>query len=415
MRAVVIAIGDELLAGKTVNNNAAYLSGRLATLGIPVCRQLVVGDVAADIVAAVDEARALAPLAVTTGGLGPTADDVTLAAVAGHLGRELVLHPPTLKDVEERFRRRGVPMPPLNVAQARVPAGARVLRNALGTAPGIVIEEEGWAVCLLPGVPAEMAYLFEHGVTPFLEEKGYVGERSWEWMFHVTGLPESAVAERVGPLEIPAGVQLAYLPHAGVVNLRLWGAAPGREEFRARAAPLAAKMRAALGVYLYGEDGVTLEEVIGGALARRRETVAVGESCTGGLLGGTLTRVPGSSAWFRGGVIAYANDAKVALLDVAAATLADHGAVSEEVAREMAAGARTRFDATYGLAVTGVAGPEGGTAAKPVGTVCFGLAGAAGAAGERVVFNGDRDHVRRRAVLHAMDMLRRRLGGAAPR
>ncbi|HUV85563.1 MAG TPA: competence/damage-inducible protein A [bacterium] len=409
MDATVIAIGDELLMGKTVNNNAAYLSRRLAALGIATRRQLVVGDVDADIVAALEQARALTPLAVMTGGLGPTEDDRTLAAVAKHLGLELVLHRPTLKEIERRFARRGIEMPAVNVGQARVPAGSHVLANPLGTAPGIVVEPAGFVLCLLPGVPAEMEYIFEHGLVPFLEKKGYVGERVYEKQLHATGLPESAVAERLAGVEVPAGVHLAYLPQTAQVNLRIWGAAPDEETFRERAAPVAKAIREALGAHLFGEDGAALEQVVGEALDARGETLALAESCTGGLIAKRVTDVAGASSWFVGGVVSYANEAKVNLLGVAAATLATRGAVSEETAREMAEGARARFGATYALAVTGVAGPSGGTPEKPVGTTWFALAEEGRTTSDTRSFGGGRGWVRLRASQHALDMLRLRL------
>jgi nicotinamide-nucleotide amidase len=409
MNATIIAIGDELLLGKTVNNNAAFISARLAALGIPSRRQLVVGDAPAEIAAALDTARSLGTLAVTTGGLGPTDDDVTLAAVAAYFSRDLVLHRPTLEEIERRFARRGIPMPAVNVSQARVPAGARVLRNPLGTAPGIVMEESDVTVCLLPGVPAEMEYIFEHGVVPYLEEKGYLGERVFEWQFHVAGLPESAVAERLAGAAVPDGVKLAYLPQAGQVDLRLWGPAPDAAAFRRRAWPARDAIYDALGDDIFGEDDATLEAVVATALAARGETLAVGESCTGGLLAKRLTDVAGASTWFAGGVVAYANRAKEALLGVTAATLEVSGAVSEEVAAEMAAGARNRLAADYGLAITGVAGPAGGTEGKPVGTLCFGLAAARGVATVTRLFGGGRGAVRLRASQYALDLLRRRL------
>jgi nicotinamide-nucleotide amidase len=409
MQATVIAVGDELLAGKTVNNNAAYISRRLAALGIGTRRQLVVADDKAEIASALDEARANTPLAVTTGGLGPTTDDLTLAAVAAHLGLELVLHRPTLKDIEKRFERRGMKMPALNVSQARVPAGSRVLANPLGTAPGIIIEGEGFVVCLLPGVPAEMEYLLEHGLVPYLEKKGYVGERVYEKQLHATGLPESAVAEKLTGVDVPAGLHLAYLPQTAQVNLRIWGSAPDEAAFLETARPLADAMRARLGAHVFGEDGAQLEQVVGEALAARRETLALAESCTGGLIAERITAVAGASAYFLGGVVSYANEAKIELLGVDALTLASHGAVSEETAREMAAGARERFGATYALAVTGVAGPSGGTPAKPVGTTCFALVEAGAVASESRSFGGGRDRVRLRASQHALDMLRLRL------
>jgi len=409
MDAVVIAIGDELLLGKTVNNNAAFLSRRLAALGVPTRRQLVVGDARDDIVAAVREGRELATLIVATGGLGPTDDDRTLAAVAGYLGLELVLHAPTLKHIEQLFERRRIPMPPLNVGQARVPAGARVLRNPLGTAPGLVVEGDGFVLCLLPGVPAEMEYLFENGLAPYLEQKGYLGERVFEWQIRTVGLPESAVAEKVGKLPVPGGLRLAYLPHHAQVDLRMWGAAPDEAAFRERAGPLAKGIHKALGADVFAEGDATLEEVVGRLLTRRGATLAVAESCTGGLIAKRLTDVAGASAWFRGGVVSYANDAKVDLLGVEAATLAAFGAVSEETTREMAAGARCRLGADYALAATGVAGPTGGTDAKPVGTVCLALAAEDGVASETAFFTGDREWIRWRAATRALDLLRRRL------
>jgi nicotinamide-nucleotide amidase len=301
-------------------------------------------------------------------------------------------------------------MPAVNVSQARVPAGSHVLANALGTAPGIIIEDEDFVVCLLPGVPAEMAYILEHGFIPYLERKGYVGERVYEKQLHATGLPESAVAEKLAALDVPAGLHLAYLPQTAQVNLRLWGPAPDEATFRERVKPAADAIRAALGVHVFGEDGVTLEQVVGEALTARGETLALAESCTGGLVAERITAVPGASAYFLGGVVSYANEAKVALLGVAESTLAAHGAVSEEAAREMAAGARGRFGATYALAITGIAGPSGGTPEKPVGTACFALAEAGDVVSERRFFGGGREWVRLRASQHALDMLRLRLG-----
>lgn len=409
MEATVIAVGDELLIGKTVNDNAAYLSRRLAALGIATRRQIVVGDKDDDIAAALEEARALAPLAITTGGLGPTADDRTLAAAAKHLGLELVLHQPTLREIERRFARRGMKMPEVNVGQARVPAGSRVLGNPLGTAPGIIIEEAGWVLCLLPGVPAEMEYIFEHGFVPYLEKKGYAGERVYEKQLHATGLPESAVAERLAEVALPAGVHLAYLPHTAQVNLRVWGPAPDEGAFRERARPVLEAIRRGLGELIFGEDGATLEQVVGEMLRARGETLALAESCTGGLIAKRVTDVAGASAWFLGGVVSYANEAKENFLGVAESTLAAHGAVSEETAREMASGARARFGATYALAVTGIAGPSGGTAEKPVGTTCFALAEEGATRSDKRYFGGGRDWVRLRASQHALDMLRLRL------
>lgn len=409
METTIITIGDELLLGRTVNNNAAYLSRRLAALGIGTRRQIVVGDAAADIAAAVDEARASTPLAITTGGLGPTEDDRTLAAVAEHLGLELVLHQPTLREIERRFARRGMKMPAVNVGQARVPAGSRVLANPLGTAPGIVIEDADILLCLLPGVPAEMEYIFEHGLVPLLDKKGYAGERVYEKELYATGLPESAVAQRLADVGTPAGVHLAYLPQTAQVNLRVWGAAPDEEAFRRRAQPVINAVQQRLGAHIFGEDGATLEQAVGEALRARGETLALAESCTGGLIAKRVTDVAGASAWFLGGVVSYSNEAKETALGVNEATLAAHGAVSEETAREMAAGARERFGATYALAVTGIAGPTGGTPEKPVGTTCFALAEGGLTASETRSFGGGRAWVRLRAAQHALDMLRLRL------
>ncbi|MGD8719436.1 MAG: competence/damage-inducible protein A [Candidatus Zixiibacteriota bacterium] len=410
MDATIIAIGDELLLGKTVNNNAAFLSRRFAGLGIGVRRQVVVGDVDADITAALDEARAAAPLVVTTGGLGPTDDDRTLAAIAGHLGLDFVLHQPTLREIERRFARRGLKMPAVNVGQARVPAGSRVLANALGTAPGIIIEDGGFVACLLPGVPAEMEYIFEHGFVPYLEKQGYVGERVFERHIHVTGLPESAAAEKLAGIEVPPGIHLAYLPQTEQLDLRFWGPAPDEATFRDWSEPAAAAIRKALGSYVFGEDRVPLERVVGEALAARGATLALAESCTGGLVAKRVTDVSGASTWFAGGVVCYSNEAKQSLLGVREATLVEFGAVSEKTALEMAEGARERFGATYAVAVTGVAGPSGGTREKPVGTTCFGLAAEGVTRSDKKTFGGGRDWVRVRASQHALDLLRLYLG-----
>ncbi len=411
MKATVIAVGDEILAGKIVNNNAAYISGELNKLGIRTVRQLVVGDNDDDIKEAFDIARRAGALVVCSGGLGPTADDVTLEAVAEYFGKELVLHRPTLENIEKMFRRRRTEMPQANISQAMVPAGCRVLDNQLGTAPGIIIEEEGIIVCLVPGVPAEMEWIIGRGLVPYLEKQGYTSGRRFERQLRVVGMAESRISDLIGGVEIPPGLSLGYYPQIFEVILLISGFCESEADFKKLANPLATRLYDILGYRIYGEGIEPLQYRLGEILRERGLTLATAESCTGGLIAKRLTDIPGSSGYFTGSVVAYGDKVKREQLGVPAETLAEYGAVSEETAAAMARGVRERLNVDIGLSVTGIAGPGGGSEDKPVGTVCFGLSWEGGEYAEKRHIAGDRDFVRKRSAQRALDMVRLHLLG----
>jgi nicotinamide-nucleotide amidase len=378
-----------------------------------VLRKSIVGDDPAAIREELDAAAKGSRYVFTTGGLGPTADDVTVAAVAAWLGASLRRDEAFVESMRRRFSRRGFEMPKCNEKQADFIVGARVLENPRGTAPGFWALRDGAEVVLLPGVPSEMREIMENRVLPVLRERTgeVVGRRR---VLRVAGMGESAVEELVAPIyakwtEDPVTI----LASPGEVQLHLF--VRGRpQDAQRRLEAMERDFRAVLGDRIFGADTEELAGVVGGLLRRAEQTLALAESCTGGLASSMLTDVPGSSHYFLGSIVSYGNAAKEALLDVGPDTLRAHGAVSEEAAREMAIGARRRFDADLAVSITGIAGPDGGSPEKPVGTVFFALADRDGvAAASRRLFVGDRSVVRRAACLHAFEMLRRRLAGVA--
>jgi nicotinamide-nucleotide amidase len=409
--AAIVAIGSEMLGPLRQDTNSLWLTARLEEVGIPVVRKSVVGDDPALVAAELEFASQAARYVFTTGGLGPTADDVTVAAVASWLGARLERNEPFLARMRERFSRRGFAMPPCNEKQADFIVGARVLENPRGTAPGFWAERDGVEVVILPGVPSEMKEIMEATVLPELKARaaGVVGRRR---VLRIAGMGESAVEEIVAPLYAKwKDDPVTILASPGEVQLHL--AVRGRPtEADERLAALEADFRAALGNRIFGQDGEDLARVVGRQLQQSGRTVAFAESCTGGMVSSLVTDVPGSSAYFLGGVVTYANDAKESLIGVEPETLRRFGAVSEETAREMARGVRDRFVADVGVSITGIAGPDGGTPEKPVGTVHFGLAARSGAeVAKRRLFGGDRAVVRRAASIQALEMLRRFLAG----
>ena len=415
MNLEVLTIGTELLLGLTVDTNAAELGRALAAAGAEITRRTTVADRPEAIRAGVAEALDRTGFVITTGGLGPTRDDMTKTVVADLFDKQLVLDERLLAGLEARFKKLGRPMPALNRTQAEVPDGATVLPNPRGTAPGLWVEDaRGRVVVLLPGVPREMRGLLVEEVLPRLvarqgTERRVVLSRT----LRTTGIAESALAERVGPIEPEiAPLTLAYLPSVDGVDLRVtaWGLAPRDAE--ARLAAVVGRLRAAVGEHGYGEDGADLAAVVLDALRQGRHRLGVAESCTGGMVAQRVTNVPGASATFIGGVVAYADVVKTAALKVPIETLEAHGAVSEETVRAMAEGAQRLFSADCTIAVTGVAGPGGGTPEKPVGTVWFAARVHTAARAVRRVFPGDRDEIRRRAAQAALDLLRRQLAEA---
>ncbi|HEU4629497.1 MAG TPA: competence/damage-inducible protein A [Gemmatimonadaceae bacterium] len=414
MQIEIITIGDELLLGFTIDTNAAHLARELAEEGVGVARRMTVGDEAAAIATAVREALDRTGAVITTGGLGPTADDLTRDAIAALFGRTLRRDEAIAERLRGWWRSRGLPgeMPESNLVQTLVPEGARVLPNRHGTAPGLFLEDErGRWVAMLPGVPREMRGLLADELLPIIRQrKAGEGRVIRSRTLRTTGIGESALADRLGNLDVGTlGVALAYLPGAEGVDLRLTvrGVPPTEADARLEAA--AAQLRAVVGDRIYGEDHDDLASVVLGACRTRGWRLAVAESCTGGLLGGRLTTPAGSSDVFEGGVIAYDNRVKVALLGVDPAVLAVQGAVSEPVARQMASGVRERLGTDVGVAVTGIAGPTGGTPEKPVGTVWLAVDAAGATHAARVHLVGDRAEIRWRAAQGALDLVRRAL------
>lgn len=423
VRAVVVTVGEELLSGATVDANAAWLGRELASLGVPVRERFTVGDRDERIRLAVRRALALGRVVVVTGGLGPTDDDRTRPAVAAELDAPLELDDAILAALEERFRAYGLDeLPPANRQQAMVPRGGRALENPLGTAPGLWIPVEGdRAVALLPGVPREMKALFPHVVEAVRALLGPSLRPVRSTLVHTTGIAESRLAPRVeealAELRQETGADVAYLPDVTGVDLRL--TVTDRDGAEAEEILEAARERLepVVGPYRFdAPESGDLVEALADRLASRGWTMATAESCTGGGVAERLTQRPGSSGWFVGGVVAYANAVKTSLLGVGGDLLEAHGAVSEPVAEAMVRGVVARTGADCAVALTGVAGPGGGSAEKPVGTVCYAAAwpGPEGVAVavRRRVFPGDRDAVRRRSGQAALALLYRRLGAA---
>jgi nicotinamide-nucleotide amidase len=421
MRIEICTIGDELLLGYTIDTNGAHLARELAALGVSVVRRTTVGDGADEIAAAVRDALDRTGAVITTGGLGPTADDLTKPAIAELFGRGMRMDEEYLAALEQRWLARvGRAMPASNRQQAMLPEGARTLVNRHGTAPGVWLEDgRGRWVAMLPGVPREMRGMLADELLPLLRERRRAAAPDADppvvraRTLRTTSVAESALADRLGDLARGVdGLSLAYLPGREGTDLRLVARDRPAADADAALAAAAARVRERVGEFVYGDDDTDLAAVVLDACRRRGLTIAVGESCTGGLLGARLTSVPGSSDVVLGGVIAYSNAVKTAELDVPDAVIAEHGAVSEPVARQMAAGARARLGAAVGVGITGVAGPGGGTPEKPVGTVwvAVDVEGAEPRA-VRNPFVGDRDEIRFRAAQFALDLVRRAVVG----
>ena len=413
MKLEVVTIGTELLLGLTVDTNAAELGRALAAAGAEITRRTTVADRPEAIRAGVADALDRAGFVITTGGLGPTRDDMTKSVVAELLGKRLVLDERLLASIQARFDRMGRPMPAINRTQAEVPEGAVILPNARGTAPGLWVEDAGGrVVVLLPGVPREMRGLLVEEVLPRIVarqggERRVVRSRT----VRTTGVSESALAERVGPIEPDiAPLTLAYLPSVEGVDLRVTAWGLDLTDAEARLAAVVHRLKAAVGDHAYGEDDADLAAVLLEALRTGRHRLAVAESCTGGMLGERITNIPGASDTFIGGVVAYADVIKTAALKVPLETLEAYGAASEATVRAMAEGAQRLFSADCTIAVTGIAGPGGGTPEKPVGTVWLAARVHTTTRALRRVLPGDRDDVRRRAAQAGLDLLRRLIG-----
>lgn len=408
--AEILAIGTEVLLGDLVDTNTAWLSGRLATLGVSVYRHMTVGDNKQRIIAALLEASSRTDLVITTGGLGPTSDDLTNECLGLAASREMVEYPEARRHVDEMFSRFRRQPTSSNYKQALFPEGSRLIPNPLGTAMGALLELNSALVATLPGVPVEMKRMFEETLEPFirLRTDGVIVSRTL-WF---TGIGESALAEKVQDLLDASDPTVAPLAGQGKVRLRVTSRAATHEEAEKRIEPVAEAILNRLKEYYFGEEDETLEGVVGRLLTEKGATLALAESCTGGLLAKRLTDEAGSSAYFVEGLVTYSDDAKERLLGVPHELLVKHGAVSEPVARAMAKGVREGAETDYGLSITGVAGPDGGTKEKPVGLVFVGLSDASGTVTEKLdlsAWRRSREAIRERSANRAFELLRRRI------
>lgn len=411
MRASILAVGDEIVSGLTPDTNSSYLADALRAEGVEPISFFAVPDDPPAIRRSLERALEDADLVVVTGGLGPTADDLTASVVADTLGTSLLLDEPSLRRMTERFRTRGLEMPDNNRKQAMLPTGALVVPNPTGTAPGFICPAtrggEPKHVACFPGVPSEMRAMAEATLLPWVRERA-PAERFASRVFSTFGLSESGLDELLEGAIDPAEARLAFRAAFPRIQARVTVRGPVGADLEGRLDELEARVRERIGEHVYATGDAGMEHAVGDVLRARGLTLAVAESCTGGLIGHRITDVPGSSAYFLGGVVAYADAVKTGLLGVRPDILARHGAVSTEVAEEMAAGVRLRFGADLGLATTGIAGPGGGTPAKPVGTVYVALAWEDGTESRRYELpSRSREWIKMMTAQLALDRLRR--------
>jgi nicotinamide-nucleotide amidase len=408
MTAEIIAVGSELLTPQRVDTNSLYLTDQLNGLGVEVVTKSVIGDDLNRLADAVRRAVSRSEIVILCGGLGPTEDDLTRDAVAAALDRKLIYHPEITEGLEQRFAQLKRKMVEVNKRQAFLIEGAEMLPNDRGTAPGQWIEDSGSYVMLLPGPPHEMKAMFTRQCLPRLAR--IVPRQVIQTLvLRVTGMPESDLDQTIAPVyKKYANPTTTILAAGGDLQIHLRARCSTEGEAAALLVEVGGPIELLLGDKIYSRNGQSLEEVVGDMLRDRHNTLTVAESCTGGLLGERITSVPGSSTYFLGGFITYSNRMKVECLGVPEETIAEFGAVSKETAEAMALGARRRTGSTYALAITGVAGPDGGSDKKPVGTIFVGLADAAGCQVLHRQFIGDRTRIRQFATQIALDMLRRK-------
>ncbi|MGI8655275.1 MAG: competence/damage-inducible protein A [Pyrinomonadaceae bacterium] len=409
LTAEIIAIGSELLTPDRADTNSLWLTEKLNNIGIEVKLKTIVGDDDARLEETIKDALRRSRFVITTGGLGPTEDDITRKIAARALSRRLMLNEKVLESIREKFQRMGRPMPEINSRQAMIIEGAEVLENPNGTAPGLYLDQDERAIALLPGPPREMRPMFENFVLPKLIAKA--GDvRVARRILRVAGLGESAVDERIAPVYTQyKNPQTTILFNQSEIEIQLTAQAKTEQDAELLLDGLAGQIEERLGDAIFAFRGETMEEVVGLRLAVKGFTLAVAESCTGGLISERLTKVSGSSVYFMEGVVTYSNDAKIRSLGVDANLIAARGAVSAEVAEAMADGVRRRADTDFGISVTGIAGPSGGTEEKPVGLVYIALADDAHVEHRKLMLPGDRHLIRWRASQAALDLLRRRL------
>lgn len=415
LTAELLSIGDELLIGQIVNTNASYLSERLNEIGVDVHRITTVGDNEIDIMQAMRRAWKESDIVIATGGLGPTHDDISKNIVAKFFGKELVMDKKTLAHVEARFKSVGyAKMPEKNIGQALVPKGFTALRNDKGTAPGLLYHEKGKTFIIMAGVPHEMKWLTEQWVISYLKKqyKGKFGKSIIHRTLLATGIGESLLAEKIGDMKdiLENGATLAFLPKTSGIRLRISARAETEAKAKAITSRVEKRILAKAGQYIYGSNHDTLESFVVRLLREKKKTISVAESCTGGMLSMRITDVPGSSKVYPGSIISYADDVKIEELNVLPAVVKKHGAVSQECVVVMAEGVLKKFGTYYAIAISGTAGPDGGTKEKPVGTVWIALAEKGKPTIAKLFQFGDgRSIVRERSCDAALEMLRQKL------
>ena len=409
LNAEIIAIGSEMLTPFRVDTNSLWLTERLNSLGIDVKLKTVVGDDESRLEEAIRDALRRSEIIISTGGLGPTEDDITRKIFARVLKRHLVLNDEILERLRTRFARRNMPMPEINSRQALVMEGAEILANRNGTAPGMMIQEGKCTVVMLPGPPREMRPMFDEAIAPVLKQR--VGDLViLRRKFSIFGLTESRTDELASPVYLKfKNPVTTILFKDGQIELHLTAQARKSADAEKLLDELGGQLDEVLGEYIFSRRDETLEEVVGDLLRARGYTISTAESCTGGLVAGKITEVPGSSDYFLEGVVSYSNESKIRILGVPEAMIIEHGAVSEPVAKAMAEGVRKLANSTYGIGITGIAGPGGGTEEKPVGLVYIALADDSQTTVRKLIFPGDRQFIRTLAVNSALDLVRRRI------
>lgn len=408
MTAEIITIGDEILIGQTIDTNSAWMAKQLNAVGIFVDRIVSISDEREAILNALAEGAERSELILITGGLGPTRDDITKETLCEFFDTRLVMNEAVREGIESWFQRRGIPVLDVNRKQAELPEAASVLPNPRGTAQGMWFERDGRIFVSMPGVPYEMKGIMEDHVIPRVSER-FKDLHIEHFTIMTAGIGESLLADKVADWEdslASVGVKIAYLPSPGVVKVRLTSSGPDAHRIRTVVREKAKEFEAIVGSYVFGYNDEALEAAVGRLLKAERKTIACAESCTGGRIAALLSKHPGSSSFFLGGLVCYSNEAKAKLLGVKTQTLSEHGAVSEETVREMAVNARERFQSDFAVASSGVAGPDGGSEDKPVGTVWIAVAGPNRTFAERFNFSSDRERNIERAVKNALIAVR---------
>lgn len=408
MKVEIITIGDELCSGSVQDTNATFISSHLHTIAIEVAKVTTVGDDTEKIVEALRSVQQKVSFVIVTGGLGPTVDDITTQAAADALRRKLVLNKHALKAMEERFQQFGRTMSPHNIKQAYLPSGATIVPNPIGTACGFSLAKSNTLFIFLPGVPREMKRMFEESVIPLIKKEQPETSIIRSSVLKIFGKTESYCDQRLSDLiKSEKEITFAFLPHYPEISLKLTMRGQDKKYIEKKIKAVERKVTKILGDIIFGKNEETLEEVVGNLLRSQGATIAVAESCTGGLISHRLTNVPGSSDYLERSIIAYSNKAKKDLLKVPATTLNRFGAVSKETAESMAKGVRKLSKTTFGLAVTGIAGPTGGTPEKPVGTVFISIAHGRQVTTQKCRFYGDREQIKFMTSQYALDMVRR--------